>query len=179
MKRWQIILGIILVVLGIFSLLNQVIPDLRIGRFFFPLILIGLGVLLIFRPRMAGSGVILEFPIIGDLRKTGTWDASQHEIWWFVGSNRFDFSEARFPTGEAIIKVIGFVADIKVILPEDVGLSIESTAIVTEYKGHQRKQDLLLNTLEDQTPNYLTADKRVKVQAFAIVSDIKVRPSLM
>lgn len=179
MKRWQIILGIILVVLGIFSLLNQVFPNLRIGRFFFPLFLIGLGVLLILRPRMAGSGVLIEFPIIGDLRKTGTWEVSQHEIWWFVGSNRFDFSEARFPTGEANIKVIGFVADIKVILPDDVGLFIESTAIVTDYKGLQRKQDLFLNTLEDQTPNYLTADKRVKVQALAFISDIKVKPSLM
>lgn len=179
MKRWQIILGIILVVLGIFSLLGQVFPDLRIGRFFFPLFLIGLGVLLILRPRMVGSGVIIEYPIIGDLRKTGNWDVSQHEIWWLVGSNRFDFSEARFPIGEAKIKVIGFVADITIILPEDVGLLIESTAIVSEYKGLQRKQDLFLNTLQEETPNYLTANKRVKVQAFAFVSEVKVRPSLM
>jgi len=179
MKRWQIILGIILVTLGIFSLLNQVFPGFRIGRFIFPLFLIGLGVILILRPQMAGSGVIVEFPIIGDHRKTGTWDVSQHEIWWFVGSNRFDFSEARFPTGDANIKVIGFVADVKVILPDDVGLHIESNAVVSDYKGLKVKQERFLNPLEDQSPNYLTADKRVKVQTFAFVSDIKVRPSLM
>jgi len=179
MKRWQIILGIILILLGTFSLLNQVFPGLRIGRFIFPLLLIGLGVILILRPRTAGSGVIVEFPIIGDLRRTGSWDVSQHEIWWFVGSNRFDFSEARFPVGEANIKIISFVSDIKIILPEDVGLLLESNAVFTEYKGPNRKQDLFLNALQEQTPNYLSADKRVSVQAFGFVLDIKVKPSLM
>ena len=179
MKRWQIILGIVLIALGFFSLLNQVFPDLRIGRFFFPLLLIGMGVLLLLRPRMAGSGVVIEFPIIGDIRKTGSWEVTQHEIWWIVGSNRLDFTEAHFPSGEGQIKIIGFVAEIKIILPEDVGLCVESTAFVTDYKGLQRKEDRFLNTLEDQTPDYMTADKRVKVQAIAFVSDIKVKPSLM
>ena len=178
MKRWQIIIGITLVLLGIFSLLNQVFPGLRIGRFFMPLLLIGLGALLILRPRIAGSGVIVQFPILGDLRKTGAWEVTQHEIWWFVGSNRFDFSEAVFPNKDALVKVIGFVADTKIILPEDVGLCVESSAFVNEYIGLQGKQERFLSPVEEQTPNYLTADKRVKVQVYAFVSEIKVKPSL-
>jgi len=178
MKRWQIIIGITLVVLGIFSLLNQVFPGLRIGRFFMSLLLIGLGALLILRPRVAGPGVIVQFPILGDMRKTGAWEVTQHEIWWFVGSNRFDFSEAVFPNKDAHVKVLGFVADLKIILPEDVGLCVESSAFVNEYHGLQGKQERFLSPVEDQTPNYLTADKRVKVQVYAFVSEIKVKPSL-
>lgn len=178
MKRWQIIIGITLVLLGIFSLLNQVFPGLRIGRFFMPLLLIGLGALLILRPRIAGSGVNVQFPFLGDLRKTGAWEVTQHEIWWFVGSNRFDFSEAVFPNKDALVKVIGFVADTKIILPEDVGLCVESSAFVNEYIGLQGKQERFLSPVEEQTPNYLTADKRVKVQVYAFVSEIKVKPSL-
>jgi lia operon protein LiaF len=178
MKRWQIIIGITLVVLGIFSLLNQFFPGLKIGRFFMPLLLIGLGTLLVLRPRIAGPDVIVQFPILGDLRRTGTWEVTQHEIWWFVGSSRFDFSEAIFPNKDALVKIIAFVADTKIILPEDVGLSVESYAFVNEYHGLKGKQERFLSPVEEQTPNYLTADKRVKVQVYSFVSELKVRPSL-
>jgi hypothetical protein len=103
MKRWQLTIGIILIVLGIIALMNQVIPNLNIGRFVGPLVLIGLGLLLILRPRFAGPDVIVQIPILGDIRKTGIWEARQHEIWWFVGSSRLDFSDAIFPTGDAVI----------------------------------------------------------------------------
>lgn len=179
MKRWQIIIGIILIVLGIFSLLNQVFPGLRIGRFFMPLVLIGLGTLLILRPRVAGPGVMVQFPILGDLRKTGPWKVTDHEIWWFVGSNRFDFSEAIFPNDEATVKILGFVTDIKIIIPEDVGLCVESSSFFTEYNGMLGKEERFLNLLQDQSPNYLQAEKRVNLQIYAFVSEIKVRPSLM
>lgn len=178
MKRWQIIIGIILLLLGLSSLLNLVFPNLRIGRFFFPLFLIGLGIVLLLRPRMTGSHILLEYPIIGDLRKIGQWEVSQHEFWLIVGSSRFDFSEAQFLSDQASIRVIGFVADIKVIVPDDVGLLVESSSIVTDYSGLQGKQDRFLSTLEDQTPNYQTAEKRVKIQTIAFVSDIKVRSSM-
>lgn len=179
MKRWYIIIGIVLIALGIFSLLNQIFPGLKIGRFFLPLFLIGLGALLIIRPRIAGPGVNVHFPIFGDIRKTGNWEVTHQEIWWLVGSSRFDFSTAVFTNHDVLIKVIGFVADIRIILPEDVGLCVETTAFVNEYSGMEGKQERFLSPLVEQTPNYQTADKRVKVQVFAFVSDIKVKPSLM
>lgn len=179
MKRWQIIIGITLIVLGIFSLLSQIFPDVRLGRFLIPLLLIGLGLLLILRPRFTGPEVIVQFPIIGDIRKSGSWEVTQHEIWWFVGSNRLDFSEAVFPQDQATVKIIGFVTDLKVVLPEDIGLRVESSAFFTEYSGLQGEQERFLSYLEEQSPNYLTAEKRVNVQVIAFVSEIKVRPSLM
>lgn len=179
MKRWQIIVGIVLIVLGISALLNQIFPGLNIGRFIGPLILIGLGALLILRPRIAGPEVIVQVPILGDIRKTGTWEVTKHEIWWFVGSNRLDFTEAVFPQGDALIKIFGFVNDIKVILPEDVGLRVDSTAFITEYHGLAGKQERFLSPLEEQTANYSLAEKRVNLQSFAFVSEIKIRPSLM
>lgn len=179
MKRWQIIIGISLIVLGIFSLLSQLFPDIRLGRFFLPLFLIGLGLLLILRPRFTGPEVIIQFPIIGDIRKSGSWEVTQHEIWWFVGSNRLDFSEAVFPQDQATVKIIGFVTDIKVVLPDDVGLRVDSSAFFTEYSDQQGKQERFVSYLEEKSPNYLTAKKRVNVQVFAFVSEIKVRPSLM
>ena len=177
MKRSQIIIGIILILLGIIALMNQVLPNFRIGRFVGPLVLIGLGVLLLLRPRFAGPDVIVQIPILGDIRKTGIWEVTQHEIWWFVGSSRLDFTKAVFPKGDAVIKIFGFVTDLKVILPEDVGLRVSSSAFVSEYSGLYGKQERFINQLVDQSANYSSAEKRVDLQTVAFVSEIKIRPS--
>ena len=177
MKRWQVIIGIILILLGIIALLNQVLPNLRIGRFIGPLVLIGLGLLLILRPRIVGPDVIVQIPILGDIRKTGIWEVTQHEIWWFVGSSRLDFTEAVFPKVDAVIKIFGFVTDVKVILPDDVGLRVTSSAIVNEYSGLHGKQERFLSLVEDQSANYSSAEKRLDLQTVAFVSEIKIRPS--
>lgn len=179
MKRWQIITGVVLILLGIIALLNQVFPDLRIGRFIGPLILIGIGVLLILRPRIAGPGVHVHIPVLGDIRKTGAWEVTEHEFWWFVGGNRLDFTEAIFPNGEGRIKIFGFVTDITIILPEDVGLRVESSAFLTDYNGLRGKQERFLSPLEDQTINYFEVDNRVHVQTIAFVSEIKVKSSII
>jgi len=52
MKRWQIVFGITLIVLGLFSLID-VFFNINPWRYFGPLLLIGLGILLILRPRVA------------------------------------------------------------------------------------------------------------------------------
>lgn len=179
MKRWQIVVGSSLIFLGVLSLLNQVFPNLRFGRFVFPLILIGLGVYFIFRPRIAGRNVNIHVPVLGDIRNVGIWEVTQHEYWWFVGSNRLDFTEAIFPEGEATVRIFGFVNDIKIILPEDVGLKVESTAFLTNYNGLIDKQERFISPLEDQSPNFNTAEKRVTVQSVSFVSEIKVRPSFV
>ncbi|MEA3327141.1 MAG: cell wall-active antibiotics response protein LiaF [Chloroflexota bacterium] len=178
MKRWQIILGITLVVLGLFSLI-EVFFVFNPWRFFGPLILIGLGILLILRPRIAGQNVKVQMPILGDVRKRGFWEATQHEIWWIVGTSWLDFTDAVFPTGDALIRIFGFVTDVKITLPEDVGLQINSTAIVSELKGFERKEEWILNSLEYQTPNYISAEKRVTVQTVGFVSEVRVKSSLM
>jgi len=179
MKRGQIFIGFLLLFFGLILLLNQAFPALRIGRFIGPFFLIGLGVFLILRPRMAGGKVKVQIPILGDLRNVGAWEVTQHEVWWFVGSNRLDFSEAIFPEGDGIIKIFGFANDINIILPEDVGLHVISTGFVNEYRGLYGKQERFLSTVEEQSTNYLTAEKRVSVQSFAFVSEIKVRPNLV
>ncbi len=112
MKRWQIFLGILLIVLGLFSLF-ELMFQINLWRFVGPLLLVALGIWLVLRPQLAGSDVNVQMPILGDLRKTGVWEATNHEIWMLAGNNRLDFTEASFPNGEATIKIIGFVADVK------------------------------------------------------------------
>lgn len=173
MKKWQIIFGVGLILLGLFSLLD-VLFEINLGRFIFPLILIGLGLLIIFRNQLADPGVEVRMPIIGDVRKSGQWQAKKHEIWWFVGTTRLDFSEASFPEGESKIKIFGFVNDVKILLPADVEMRLGSFAFLSDYHGIKRREDRFFGIVEDQTENYALAEKKANIQITSFVADIHV-----
>jgi len=173
MKKWQIIFGIVLIIFGLFSLLD-ILFEIDLGRFIFPLILIGLGLLIIFRHQLAEPGVEVRMPIIGDVRKSGGWQADKHEIWWFVGTTRLDFSNAVFPTGEAKIKIFGFVNDVKIFLPEDVQIQLGSFAFLSDYHGITRREERFFGILEDRTDDYAIAEKKAVIQINSFVADIHV-----
>lgn len=178
MKRWQIMFGVALIFLGIMALF-EVFFEVDLWRFIWPLILVGLGLLLIFRTQMAGPQVHFLTPILGDLRRSGSWEVTNQEIWWFVGTNRLDFTDAVFPDDEVTIKIFGLVAEVKIILPEDVGMRVGSTAFVSEFKGFEGTDERFLSSLNYQSPGYDDKDKRVNLQTVAIVSEIRVNFSLM
>jgi predicted membrane protein len=178
MKRWQIIVGIVLIFFGLISLFETIF-QIDLGRFIGPLILIGIGLLLLLRPQMAGPDVDVQMTFLGDIRKTGTWEVNNQEIWSFVGATRLDFTDAIFKDEEKTIKVIGFVKDLRIILPEDVGMRFESTAFVSEIKAPDNKQDRFFGAMEYRTPNYVTAEKQVFIQTIAFVSEITVKSALL
>lgn len=173
MKKWQVIVGVGLILLGLISLL-EIFFEIDLGRFIFPLILIGLGLLVIFRNQLVDPGVEVRMPIIGDVRKSGDWQAKRHEIWWFVGTTRLDFSEAIFPEGEAKIKIFGFVNDVKIQLPQDVGMDLGSFGFLNEYHGINKREERFFGILEDRTENYPLAEKKVMIQINGFVADINV-----
>lgn len=178
MKRWQIILGIVLIVMGLFALVDTIF-NINPWRYFGPLLLIGIGVLIIMRPQIAGKDVNVQMPIFGDVRKKGFWEVTQHEIWWIVGTSWLDFTDASFPSGDAVIKIFGFVTEVKITLPDDVGLQINSSAIVSELKDQNGKDERILNMLDYQSENFESAEKRVTIQTLGFVSEVRVKPSLM
>jgi hypothetical protein len=71
--------GVGLILLGLFSLLDAFF-EIILGQFIFPLILIGLGLLIIFRNQFVDPNVEVRMSIIGDIRKSGGWQAKRHEI---------------------------------------------------------------------------------------------------
>ncbi len=178
MKRWQIFLGLVLIVLGLFSLFDLFF-HINLWVIIGPLLLVGLGVLLLLRPQMSRPDFIVQMPILGDFRRTGVWEATNYEVWLLVGSSRLDFTDASFPSGEVTFRIIGFVADVKIVLPEDVGLSVESNAFVSDFKGLSQKEERFLTPLTYETEGFETAAKKVRLQTFSFVSDIRVKRPLM
>jgi lia operon protein LiaF len=141
--------------------------------------LIGIGIFLLLRPKITGSDIDVQIPVLGDQQKTGTWTVQDHEIWWFVGSNRFNFTDAVFPEENTKININGFVVDIKVILPKHVGLEINANSFVSELKAPDQKEEKFLSSIIYRSPNYDQAESRVTIQTSAFVSEINVKHSLM
>ena len=173
MKRWQIILGIILIVMGLFSLVEAIF-EVNLWHYLFPLLLVGLGLLLILRPQIAKPGVQVMMPVLGDARKEGAWEASELEIWSIVGTNRLDFTEALFPNSVAHVKMMAFVVDARITVPEDVGIFIETASFVAEMKSQEGKEERILNSLDYKSPNYEVAEKKIHLQTFGFVTEIRV-----
>lgn len=178
MKRWQIFLGLVLILLGLFSIVNTLF-EINVWRFVGPLVLIGLGVLLILRPQMVGPGVEVKEPVLGDIKRAGAWEVTDQEIWWFVGGNRLDFTDAIFIEDQITIKIIGFVTEVRITLPEDVGLKINAVGFYTEFKGFDYKEERFVSMVDYLSPNYHEMKKQVQLETVAFVSDIKVKPSLI
>lgn len=112
--------------------------------------------------------------VLGDIHKTGSWEARRHEFWWFVGETRLDFSNAFFPEREAKIKVLGFVNDVKIYLPSDVGLRIHSFSFLSDFHVPGKKEERFFASLDDRTANFDLVDKGVEVQIMSFVAEIRV-----
>jgi lia operon protein LiaF len=173
MKRWQIILGIVLIVLGLFSLVEAIF-EIDVWRFLFPLLLVGLGLLIILRPQMAKPGVKVLMPILGDTRREGVWEVGDLEVWSLVGTTRLDFTEAVIPNNGAEIKVMGFVVDARITLPDNVGLFVESASFVSEVKSPEGKAEQVFSSIDYQSPNYMIAEKKIHLQTVGFVTEIRV-----
>lgn len=178
MKRWQIVLGIVFIFLGLISLL-EIVFEIKIGHYIGPLILICLGLVLILRPKMAGPNADVKTSLFGQVRKTGSWEVTNLELWSFVGETRLDFTQAIFQEAENKIKLLGFVKEVRIILPDDVGILIESNAFVSEVRSPEGKQERFIGPMQYQSPNYDAVEKHITIQTFAFVSEIKIKPSLL
>ena len=176
MKKWQIVLGSILIMMGLFSLVETVF-EVNLWHYLFPFLLVGLGLLLILRPRIAKPGVQVLTPILGDIRREGIWEVGELEIWSIVGTNRLDFTEAVLSDNMVNIKMIGFVLDARITVPNDVGLSVETASFVTELKSNEGKEERIFNSIEYRSPNYQEAEKKVNIQTIGFVTEIRVNQS--
>lgn len=170
----QFYLGLIVVAVGLFLLFANVFK-VNIGIFCWPLALILLGVFLLLRPRMVEPGTELTQKFLTDMRRTGSWEVVDEEMWHFVGDIDLDMSEAYIPSGETRLRILGFVNEIDVRLPKDVGLAVSSTAFVSEASVLGHKEESFLSPLRYQTEGYKLAERKIRLDVTSFVNEVKIR----
>jgi lia operon protein LiaF len=85
-----------------------------------------------------------------------------------------DFTEALFPNGVAQVKMMGFVVEARITVPDDVGIFIETASFVAEMKSSEGKEERIFNPIDYQSPNYEESEKKVHLQTVGFVTEIRV-----
>jgi len=175
-NQGRVFVGILIIVVGAVFLLGGVF-DLDVGALCWPTAFILLGIWLLLRPRLAGPDTVLHGTLLGPVRRGGAWQLTDEEIWMFVGDVRFDLTDAQIPIGETCIRVFGFVVDAKLTVPDGVGLAVSATAFVSSARVLDVKRDSIFVPMRLTSEGYDEAERKILVETFGFVSDVKVKPS--
>jgi lia operon protein LiaF len=159
--------------MGVLILIGNLF-DLDTGAIFWPLVIIALGVYLILRPRVIDTDTPIRIRPLANIRHSGDWSVMDEEIWSFVGDVNLDFTEAKILSDRAKIRLFGFVGDVDILIPENIGFSIVSTSFITENHILGRKKDNLLVPVNWKSDNYDSADDKINISLNYFIVDIKV-----
>ncbi len=172
--RGQVIVGIIIILLGVVFLLDNVI-GINLSAFFWPLLLIGLGIFVLLRPGMVDRDTAVTQRILGEIDRAGEWDVQSEEFQSFIADTTLDVTKANLPEGTTKFRFMNFVGDIELIVPESVGVSVQSSAFVSNVQVNGRKEESFLGPLNVQTEDYKAAVSKIRIEATGFVNEIKVR----
>ena len=175
-SKTRVVIGSIVIALGVLLLLENLL-HIEILGYLWPLILIGIGVWVLTRPRRFGGRSFTQFMLLGDHRRRGKWRLKEENIFCLIGDVSLDFTDAEIPLGMTPVTLQGFVGGIRVRVPEGVGVSIHSTAFLTSAHVLGAKQDFLLTPYEYQSQGFDEAAQRIHLELLYFVADLNVRRS--
>lgn len=166
------IFAIVLIIFGSLLLVGQ-ITGINIDAIFWPLILILVGLILIFRPQaIKMEGV--RYAFAGDWEVDGRWDLNTGEVRAFAGDLTVDLRDIDLPEGETVLNFKGFAGDIRVYLPQEVGLSVKTNTFVTDARIEGDKTDYVFTGMDYETEGYKAASKKFRLEATAFAMEIDV-----
>jgi len=142
---------------------------------FLPLVLIVAGVYIILRPRFAPPGSAMHVRLLGDVKRAGAWTALDEELWVLVGDATFDLTQVTLPPGETVIRFLGFVGDLKLIVPEGVPVSVSSAAFLTSSRVFGVKKDTFLEPFETAGEGYAAAESKLRFESWHFVTGLRLR----
>lgn len=176
-KKPALWVGGAMIALGIILFVGT-LTRVNIWPYVWPSLIILLGVLLLVRPRMLGSQTNVDFHLLGDVHLGSDWPVHSQEIWNVIGDTVLDLSRADFPEGETNLRVMGFVGDVKVRLPEAVGVKLNATGLVVDGNLFGMKDTGIFTPVQLESDNYASAAQRVNIETGYFIHEINLERSL-
>lgn len=173
-KEGRMLIGALLIIFGLMFLLENLL-DINMWTFCWPVGLILLGALLILRPQMSGSNMAIQQKLLGDIHRSGAWQVTNEEFWIGVGDVDLDMLNADIPDGETKLRVFGFVGDVEMLVPSNVGISANCMGGIMDVKVIGKEQTNFLSTFHMVSDDYLTAERKVLLETNFFVGEIKIR----
>jgi predicted membrane protein len=172
----QVWFGVLIIVLGIVFLLGTLF-SFNVWTYCWPIGLIALGVVVLIRPRTLGPHATSTAIVLGDIKRDETWKVSDEEFWAGICGLKLDLSRAEIPIGETHLRLISFIGDIDLRLPQEVGIHITSNAFISDVKLFGRKQDSFFLPNDVTSDNYATAERKIRLDTGCFIADIDVKRS--
>ena len=173
-NRGQLFWGLSITLLGVLFLIGN-LTNIDISAFCWPMGLILIGVWLIMRPRMIAPDTVDTTRLIGDIDRSGVWSVTAEDFVGFVMDLDMDMTQAIISPGKTLLRVYGFVTDIELLVPKDVGVLVSPAAFFAESKINGDKEEQILSSMSVQTANYDTAERQLIVETRSFVTEISVR----
>jgi len=177
-------LGLVLIVAGAVTLADGLgLIDFSFGFLvsrFWPLILIGLGALILYesnRTRATGAATdrIEHDSIFGDFKLTQPgWQLRDVRASMVIGDMKIDLSKAQIPDGETTLDLRSVIGDIDVWAPPDLPVALDVQCALATVVVSGRKQDVWLRRHVDTPPDYDLAPRRVRVRADLFIGDVNL-----
>ncbi len=173
-NRGQIILGAVLTLVGLLLLLGRVL-HVDLSAFCIPIGLIAIGAIILIRPYVVSPDTHLSFRPFAGINRRGDWRVQDEEIWIFVGDVNLDLTYASIPPGGARIRLYGFISDMNMTVPDSAPVRVASSAVVTDAKTPDGKEDHFFSTALWQTTEYESAEDRLDVDVVTFITDLNIR----
>lgn len=172
-KRGQIYIGAGLIFIGLLAIISNVF-EIRFGALFWPIILIGGGLFLIFKPQIISERSGVEFKLLGDLHRSGFWKVSPQELWLGIGDIKLDFSNAEKVEGVTKIRIYSFINDTKITLPADAAVKIEAVAFLTDSHVFGQKQDFFVSPFKFTSTDYETSSQKIQIEMYSFIQEVHI-----
>jgi predicted membrane protein len=180
----RLALGLLLIVAGAVTLADGLgLIDFSFGFLvsrFWPLILIGLGALILYesnRARVPGaaSDRIEHDSIFGDFKLTQPgWQLRDVRVSTVIGDTKIDLNRARIPEGETVIDLRAVIGDVDIWTPPDLPVALDVQCVFVTVEHHGFKQDVMLRRYTNIPPGFESAPRRVRVRANLVFGDINL-----
>lgn len=173
-NRNQMLIGVVVIILGVLFLLGNLF-NIDIGALFWPVLLILIGLWVIFRPRMVPEGTAVTQKFLGDIERAGPWTVTNEDFSNFIGTLKLDLRQADILPGDTYLRFSGFIGDVDIIVPEDVGVFVDSAAFVSDVKALGNKQESFLSPVRLKSGNFSQAKRRLHLKVNSFIADVDVR----
>ncbi|MDT9723576.1 hypothetical protein DUZ99_00900 [Xylanibacillus composti] len=103
------------------------------------------------------------------------WILRSMSVWSVIGEIHIDLSLALLEENEAVMVMQGVIGDIDIIVPEDLGVIVQSTVVFGQTNIGDEREAGLMNKIYWKSPQYEQCEYKVKFVLSYIVGDVDVK----
>ncbi len=101
------------------------------------------------------------------------WELEDMGVESVIGDVRIDLGQARI-AGERAIEILSWIGDVDIFVPRDLAIEADARVTVGSVTLLGEKADGFLRALSFTSPDYESADKKVRLRARVIIGDLSI-----